>query len=70
MKQTARFLTDWRKTLNDLYTNNFYGRMAALAHQNKLKVTYETAAGDVIPVIYSNTSNLLMSDVRILAAFR
>src|SRR4028118_2420272 len=46
---TARFLTDWRKTLNDLYTNNFYGQMAALAHKNKLHFTYETAAGDVIP---------------------
>ncbi|HEX8546572.1 MAG TPA: glycosyl hydrolase [Cytophagaceae bacterium] len=46
---TSRFLTDWRKTLNDLYTNNFYGEIAALAHQNKLNVTYETAAGDVIP---------------------
>lgn len=46
---TTRFLTDWRKTLSDLYTNNFYGRMAALAHQNKLSFTYETAAGDVIP---------------------
>ncbi len=46
---TGRFLTDWRKTLSDLYTNNFYGQMASLAHQNKLNVTYETAAGDVIP---------------------
>jgi hypothetical protein len=46
---TARFLTDWRKTLNDLYTNNFYGRMAELARENKLHFTYETAAGDVIP---------------------
>ncbi len=46
---TTRFLTDWRKTLNDLYTNNFYGEMSALAHKNNLKVSYETAAGDVIP---------------------
>jgi hypothetical protein len=46
---TARFLTDWRNTLNDLYTNNFYGRMAELARENKLHFTYETAAGDVIP---------------------
>ena len=46
---TARFLTDWRKTLNDLVTNNFYGRMASLARKNGLSVTYETAAGDVIP---------------------
>jgi hypothetical protein len=45
---TARFLTDWRKTLNDLVTQNFYGQMAALARENKLHVSYETAAGDVI----------------------
>ncbi|HZF64786.1 MAG TPA: glycosyl hydrolase, partial [Chitinophagaceae bacterium] len=46
---TARFLTDWRKTLSELYTNHFYGQMAALAHKNKLNVTYETALGDVVP---------------------
>ncbi|HZG23533.1 MAG TPA: glycosyl hydrolase [Chitinophagaceae bacterium] len=46
---TGRFLTDWRKTLSDLYTNNFYGHMAALAHQKNLNVTYETALGDVVP---------------------
>jgi len=45
---TSRFLTDWRKTLNDLMTNNYYGRMATLAKANGLSVAYETAAGDVV----------------------
>ena len=46
---TTRFLTDWRRTLSDLFTNNFYGRMASLAHANGLNFTHETAAGDVMP---------------------
>jgi len=46
---TARFLTDWRKTLNDLMTNNYYGRMSELAKANSLSVSYETSAGDVVP---------------------
>jgi hypothetical protein len=46
---TFRFLHDWRYTINDLYTNKFYGRMAQLAKANKLAVSYETAAGDVFP---------------------
>jgi hypothetical protein len=46
---TARFLTDWRKTLNDLLTHNYYGRMAELAKDNGLSVTYETGPGDVVP---------------------
>ncbi|WP_457288080.1 glycosyl hydrolase [Pedobacter sp. UYP24] len=46
---TSRFLTDWRKTINDLMTHNYYGEMSSKAHQNGLYVTYETAAGDVFP---------------------
>jgi len=46
---TFRFLHDWRSTLNDLYTNKFYGRMASLARGHHLSVSYETAAGDVFP---------------------
>jgi hypothetical protein len=46
---TGRFLIDWRKTINDLFTNNYYGRMATLARNNGLSVTYETSAGDVLP---------------------
>lgn len=46
---TSRFLTDWRKTLNDLLTHNYYGRMSELAKNNGLSVTYETGPGDVVP---------------------
>jgi hypothetical protein len=46
---TSRFLTDWRKTLNDLLTHNYYGRMSELAKDNGLSVTYETGPGDVVP---------------------
>ncbi|GAB3924835.1 hypothetical protein GCM10028827_13440 [Mucilaginibacter myungsuensis] len=46
---TFRFLHDWRATINDLYTNKFYGRMVKLAKQHGLAVSYETAAGDVFP---------------------
>lgn len=48
-KTTAAFLTDWRRTISDLVTHNFYGRMAELAHEKDLFITYETAAGDVFP---------------------
>ncbi|MGO3194800.1 MAG: glycosyl hydrolase [Sphingobacterium sp.] len=48
-KTTAGFLYDWRRTISDLVTNNFYGRMAELAHDNDLYITYETAPGDVFP---------------------
>ena len=46
---TFRFLHDWRATINDLYTNQFYGHMAKLAKDNHLSIAYETAAGDVFP---------------------
>jgi len=46
---TAGFLYDWRRTVNDLVTYNFYGRMSELAHEKGLYVTYETAGGDVFP---------------------
>lgn len=46
---TARFLRDWRVTLNRLLVDNFFGRMAALGHRQGLTVMFETAAGDVFP---------------------
>jgi hypothetical protein len=46
---TARFLHDWRMTVGDLFANRFYGRMAQLAKDNGLAITYETAAGDIFP---------------------
>lgn len=46
---TARFLRDWRATINDLVVKNFFGRMSELAHKRGLDVSYETASGDVFP---------------------
>jgi hypothetical protein len=46
---TGRFLLDWRRTIGDLFANKFYGRMAQLAKENNLTISYETAAGDVFP---------------------
>lgn len=47
--KTARFLLDWRLTMNDLLTDKFYGRMAELAKEKGLTITYETAASDIFP---------------------
>lgn len=46
---TTRFLRDWRQTVSDLFTDNFYGTMSRLAKENGLTFTFETAAGDVFP---------------------
>ena len=46
---TSRFLLDWRSTIGNLFANKFYGRMAGLAKENDLTITYETAAGDIFP---------------------
>lgn len=46
---TARFLLDWRSTLGDLYTDQFFGRMAKLAKSKGLSIQFETAMGDVVP---------------------
>ncbi len=48
-ENTARFLRDWRVTLNDLLVNNFFGEIKTLAENNGLKVSFETACGDVFP---------------------
>jgi len=46
---SRRFLLDWRRTIGDLFANEFYGRMAELADQHHLTIQYETAAGDIFP---------------------
>lgn len=46
---TFRFLRDWKGVINNMFTNNFYGRMATLAKGNNLSISYETSAGDVFP---------------------
>ena len=46
---TETFLLDWRRTISELCTENYYGRMAQLAHEHGLSVQYETGFGDVFP---------------------
>ena len=48
-ERTELFLRDWRETVSSLITENYYGRMAELAHENGLGSLYETAFGDCIP---------------------
>ena len=36
---TFRFLCDWRRVLNTLFVNNFYGNIARLAKENNLSLT-------------------------------
>ena len=43
---TIRFLRDWRATIGDLFVNKFYSRMAKLAKDNGLTVSFETSGGD------------------------
>ena len=47
--ETEAVLLDWRRTVSSLITQNYYGRMAELAHSKGLSVAYETAFGDVVP---------------------
>ncbi|WP_298645672.1 glycosyl hydrolase [uncultured Proteiniphilum sp.] len=46
---TARFLRDWRVTLNDLLVKNFFGEMSSIAQKNGLELSFETASGDIFP---------------------
>lgn len=41
VEETERFLWDLRKTLADLYTDNYYGYFAQLAHNHGLKLSVE-----------------------------
>ena len=46
--ETERFLRDWRGLLGELVEENYYGRLAELAHADGLSVQYETAFGDAL----------------------
>lgn len=48
-EKTARFLRDWRVTLNDLVVENFFGEMSGIAKENGLNISFETASGDIFP---------------------
>ena len=47
---TTCMLHDWKRTINVLLVDNFYGNMARHARERGLTVSYETAGGDVVPV--------------------
>ncbi|TWU34349.1 glycosyl hydrolase [Novipirellula artificiosorum] len=46
---SERFLRDWRKTISDMLVQNYFGRLAELARQRGLRLSFETALGDVSP---------------------
>ena len=47
-EETSRFLIDWRRTVNGLYVENFFGTMAGLARSKGMDVQFETAGSDVV----------------------
>lgn len=47
---TSRFLLDWRRVLTRLYCDHFFARMTQRAHEQGMRVQYETAGGDVVPM--------------------
>ena len=48
-EQTCQFLSDWRRTIHELFTRNFYGHITRLARAKGMTASYETAAGDIFP---------------------
>lgn len=62
---TARFLTDWRRTLNDLYISEFFLPMVEQAHEAGMQVQYETAGADVVamdPIEYHKWADVPMCE--------
>jgi hypothetical protein len=47
--RSERFLRDWRATISDLLVQNYFGRLAELARERGLLLSFETAPGDVSP---------------------
>ncbi len=46
-RKTEQFYRDWRATISDLTVKNYFGRLAELGRERGLKLSFETAAGDV-----------------------
>jgi hypothetical protein len=46
---SERFLRDWRATVGDLLVDNYYGRLATLARERGMTLSFEAATGDVRP---------------------
>ena len=47
--QTEKFLLDWRRLLSDRVRDEFFGRIAERAHAHGIRLSIETAGGDVYP---------------------
>ena len=48
-RSSERFLRDWRATVSDLMVHNYFGRLGELARDRGIKLSFETAMGEVIP---------------------
>ncbi|MEX0329954.1 MAG: glycosyl hydrolase [Puniceicoccaceae bacterium] len=48
-KTSERFLRDWRATISDLLVDNYFGRLSELGRERGLKLSFETAVGDISP---------------------
>ena len=58
---TTRFLRDWRATINDLFTNKFYGRMAKTCkRQRSDPLLLKPPQGMSFLLIFSNISSMPM----------
>jgi hypothetical protein len=63
---SERFLRDWRATISDLIAENYFGRMAELGRERGLKLSFETAVGDVSPgdiLEYFKSADIPMCEV-------
>lgn len=47
--KSQKFLRDWRATISDLLVENYFGELSRLASQRGMKLSFETAIGDVSP---------------------
>ena len=48
-RTSERFLRDWRATISDLLVEKYFGRLAELARARGMKLSFESAMGDVSP---------------------
>ena len=46
---SERFLRDWRATISDLLVENYFGRLSELGRERNMRLSFETAIGDVSP---------------------
>jgi hypothetical protein len=63
---SERFLRDWRATISDLLVEHYFGRMAELGRERGLKLSFETAVGDVSPgdiLEYFKSADIPMCEV-------